>query len=144
MNKKQKMIAWISAGVAIGVVAITIPIILIVNKKSNIVKDNNDQDNSSSGNLESNKPIPSPENWFTWNNTEITGLSSEGIVQKEIVLPNKTTSIAIDAFKDKSILENIDMSLTEITYLPDGDANTGLFYGFTNLKKITLPTKLKT
>ncbi|MDE5599458.1 MAG: leucine-rich repeat domain-containing protein [Ureaplasma sp.] len=58
-------------------------------------------------------------------------------------MPNKTTSIAIDAFKDKLILENIDMSLIEITYLPDGDANTGLFHGFTNLKKITLPTKLK-
>ena len=87
----------------------------------------------------------SPENWFRWNDTEIIGIQNDGLKAKNIALPKKTTSITIDAFyidsKPNQIIENIDMSLTQIESFPEENTSS-LFWNFSNLKNVKLPNNL--
>ncbi|MDE6289691.1 MAG: leucine-rich repeat domain-containing protein, partial [Ureaplasma sp.] len=90
--------------------------------------------------------IASPENWFTWSGNQITGLSTLGTQQTNIVLPPRATSIASKVFyKNKKII-SVDMSLTKITSLPDAlnptTTREGLFSFSSNLVSISLPKSL--
>ena len=88
-------------------------------------------------------PQESPENWFTWNGNQITGLSTLGATQTDIVLPSKATSITKDAFYNNKTLVSVDMSLTSITLIPKGDFLTnGLFVNSYNITSIILPSSL--
>ncbi|MDE6289855.1 MAG: leucine-rich repeat domain-containing protein, partial [Ureaplasma sp.] len=88
--------------------------------------------------------LESPEDWFTWNDTQITGLSTDGQTQKRIVLPSKTTSISNNAFYNNKTLISVDMSLTSITQIPNGNSSTGIstFSFCSNIFFISLPPTL--
>ncbi|MDE6289585.1 MAG: leucine-rich repeat domain-containing protein [Ureaplasma sp.] len=88
-------------------------------------------------------PQESPEDWFTWNASQITGLSTIGLSQKRIVLPSKATSITNDAFYNNKTLVLVDMTLTSITQIPYGVSyGVGLFKGASNIISISLPPSL--
>ncbi|MDE6289636.1 MAG: leucine-rich repeat domain-containing protein, partial [Ureaplasma sp.] len=89
-------------------------------------------------------PQESPEEWFTWSSTQITGLSDIGLNQKRIVLPSKATSITNYAFYNNKTLVSVDMSLTKITSIPRGySSGSSLFKNSSNLVSISLPLSLK-
>ncbi|MDE6289238.1 MAG: leucine-rich repeat domain-containing protein, partial [Ureaplasma sp.] len=87
-------------------------------------------------------PTPSPVNWFTWDGTKITGLSSLGEGQSIFILPAFTTELDKNLFNLNTKITSIDMSLTQITILPDND-NGSLFNGCTNLSNVVLPNNLE-
>ncbi|MDE5599926.1 MAG: leucine-rich repeat domain-containing protein, partial [Ureaplasma sp.] len=98
-------------------------------------------------------PKESPENWFTWNSTKITGLSNIGLNQKRIVLPSKVTAIENNVFWRNETIVSVDLSLTKITELPGGGpvydgvsgsllSYLGIFADCINLISISLPPSL--
>ncbi|MDE5599417.1 MAG: leucine-rich repeat domain-containing protein, partial [Ureaplasma sp.] len=88
-------------------------------------------------------PQESPENWFTWNGNQITGLSDIGLSQKRIVLPSKATTITNLAFSKNNTLVSVDMSLTKINSISnDVSGSSGLFKDASNIVSITLPPYL--
>ncbi|MDE6289555.1 MAG: leucine-rich repeat domain-containing protein, partial [Ureaplasma sp.] len=89
----------------------------------------------------------SPEDWFTWNGSQITGLTSLGKKNSVFVLPSKTESISSSLFDGNWTVSSIDMSLTKIKYIQDGFVNTGGYpvsfcSDAKNLNYIALPPHL--
>ncbi|MDE5599588.1 MAG: leucine-rich repeat domain-containing protein, partial [Ureaplasma sp.] len=76
---------------------------------------------------------PSPENWFIWNGNKIMGLSGLGQEQSYFVLPSRTNSISSGTFYNNKNVRYVDMSLTSITSIDNGESYpndsywTGLF-----------------
>ncbi|MDE7162188.1 MAG: leucine-rich repeat domain-containing protein, partial [Anaeroplasmataceae bacterium] len=58
---------------------------------------------------------------------------------KEITFPSTLTTVSSNAFKNRTNIEMIDLSKTNVTYIGDS-----AFEGCTNLKEIRLPNTLKT
>ena len=138
MNKKQKIIAGVCAGVIVGLTTISIGVLVGIGNNKSVFNSNNNNESSS------NKPIASPSTYFIWEENKITELSDLGKQQTSLVLPEKTKFISNNVFANNETLESVDMSLTSITTIPNGDANTGLFYGCKNLKSVILPSNLET
>ncbi|MDE6472889.1 MAG: leucine-rich repeat domain-containing protein, partial [Ureaplasma sp.] len=88
-------------------------------------------------------PTPSPVNWFTWENKKIIGLTDLGKVQEIIVLPEITTSISNNVFRDNKVIKRVDMSFTQITSMPIETTtnNRGLFSN-SNVETVVLPKNL--
>ncbi|MDE6289390.1 MAG: leucine-rich repeat domain-containing protein, partial [Ureaplasma sp.] len=85
------------------------------------------------------------ELFYTWNGTEITGLSALGEKADTLVLPPKTTSISANFFQNiNSYLKKLHMSLTEITSFPPvQNSKYRSFFGvFLKLGYIKFPTKI--
>ncbi|MDE5599388.1 MAG: leucine-rich repeat domain-containing protein, partial [Ureaplasma sp.] len=77
--------------------------------------------------------------YFTWSGNTITGLTSSGNSQKTLTLPSSATGITNNAFQNKTNVEVIDMSLSQITNMPAGSSTSGIFYGCTKLRAVKLP-----
>ncbi|MDE5599592.1 MAG: leucine-rich repeat domain-containing protein, partial [Ureaplasma sp.] len=92
-------------------------------------------------------PTPSPVTWFTWDGTTATGLSSEGLKQTKLVLPEFTTNIGVNFLSqynksstDYCKVQSIDFSFTKITQFV---YNTkGSFQGCRDLREIVFPPNL--
>ncbi|MDE6473416.1 MAG: leucine-rich repeat domain-containing protein, partial [Ureaplasma sp.] len=95
-------------------------------------------------------PKASPIDWFEWDGTKITGLTSLGMKQANIVLPEITTSLASGAFSGYGNdleygLKTLDLSITKITELPNPTSNdfSDYLFGFLrNIEEIILPDNL--
>ncbi|MDE6289464.1 MAG: leucine-rich repeat domain-containing protein, partial [Ureaplasma sp.] len=105
-------------------------------------------------------PQESPEDWFTWNASQITGLTTIGLSQKRIVLPSKVTSITNNVFNNNKTLISVDMTLASITSIgygtfsncgslvsitiPDSVTSIGIsaFYNCTSLTSIMIPNSV--
>ncbi|MDE6472911.1 MAG: leucine-rich repeat domain-containing protein, partial [Ureaplasma sp.] len=86
-------------------------------------------------------PEPSPTSWFTWSGTQITGLSSLGAQQENIVLPEITTSLSPNAiFYGNKVMKTMDMSFTKITALPETNGS-GMFQN-SIIESVILPNNL--
>ncbi|MDE6289851.1 MAG: leucine-rich repeat protein, partial [Ureaplasma sp.] len=83
------------------------------------------------------------ESYFTWNGNQITGLTTLGTQQTNIVLPPRATSINNIVFMNNKTIRSVDMSLTTIRSIPNGaSSGVGLFYNATNLVSVSLPSSL--
>ncbi|MDE6473411.1 MAG: leucine-rich repeat domain-containing protein, partial [Ureaplasma sp.] len=88
-------------------------------------------------------PIASSESCFTWSGNTITGLTSLGRQQNNLVLPKRANALTTNAFVDCNFT-SIDMSLSNITHLPRGDGsyNNSLFCNCRKLETVILPYNL--
>ena len=77
--------------------------------------------------LKSNSGTETPEEYFTWDGTTITGYTGEDV---NVVIPKKATAIGENAFKNNKVVESVTITenVTEI-----GD---GAFYGAGNITEI--------
>ncbi|MDE6473129.1 MAG: leucine-rich repeat domain-containing protein, partial [Ureaplasma sp.] len=64
------------------------------------------------------KPTASPDSWFTWEGTKITGLSNTGKQKNDFVLPAKTTELGDRVFERNNNIRKFDMTLTNIRKIP--------------------------
>ncbi|MDE6289872.1 MAG: leucine-rich repeat domain-containing protein, partial [Ureaplasma sp.] len=83
-------------------------------------------------------PTPSSITWFTWDGTKITGLTSSGQNQTNLVIPEIATQIYQNAFKDKTNIISVDTSFSKITSI-----GNYAFSGCTNLSSIKFNSSIK-
>ncbi|MDE6473096.1 MAG: leucine-rich repeat domain-containing protein, partial [Ureaplasma sp.] len=82
-------------------------------------------------------PKPSPDSWFTWSGTLITGLTDIGKQQTDFVIP-ANASIQHLAFQYNKNVRKIDMRLTKVTKIAESS-----FEGCINLLEFNLPYTLQ-
>ncbi|MDE6289136.1 MAG: leucine-rich repeat domain-containing protein, partial [Ureaplasma sp.] len=82
-------------------------------------------------------PTPSPVNWFTWDGTQITGLSSLGKNATKLVFPKIATGISDNAFNNNKIITSVDCSYSEIRTF-----GMSVFSECSNLSSVVLPETL--
>ncbi|MDE6472872.1 MAG: leucine-rich repeat domain-containing protein, partial [Ureaplasma sp.] len=88
--------------------------------------------------------LASPDTYFNWNSNKITSLTSVGLNQNMIILPEKAEQIGNQLFMNNQKIQQLDMSCSQIEELPSNTTDTtGLFYMSNNLTYLYLPKNLK-
>ncbi|MDE6289643.1 MAG: leucine-rich repeat protein, partial [Ureaplasma sp.] len=90
----------------------------------------------------SNFDFKPSRDFYTWSGNTITGLTDLGKQQTDIILPAETTGILNNVFTNNTKIVSVDMSNTQITKIPLGLGNVGLFMNCTSLKSVILPNNL--